>query len=87
MNAALTHVAQRGLMCVDFDAVKATALAVWYGTEPPDLTELKGPHFVEVVQLVERLSYYNVVPQSRKRVLFGSARRPRRTRYGSFVAH
>lgn len=82
MNTVLSQVAQRGLMRVDFDVVKATALAVWYGTETPDLAELKGPHCAEAVQLVERLSYYNVVPQARKKALLSCARRALATHQG-----
>lgn len=74
LNAVLTQVAQRGLRCVEFEAVKDAALAVWYGTETPELSTLQGPHSVEAVQLVERLSYYNVVPQPRKKALLGRAR-------------
>lgn len=74
LNAVLTQVAQRGLKCVEFEAVKDAALAVWYGTETPELSALQGPHAVEAVQLVERLSYYNVVPQPRKKALLGCAR-------------
>jgi len=74
LNAVLTQVAQRGLKCVEFEAVRDAALAVWYGTETPELDSLQGPHSDEAVQLVERLSYYNLVPQPRKKALLGRAR-------------
>lgn len=74
LTAVLTQVAEQGLKCVGFDAVKDAALAVWYGTETPELDALQGPHSVEALRLVERLSYYNVVPQPRKKVLLGRAR-------------
>ena len=77
LNTVLTQVAQRGLRCVEFDAVKDAALAVWYGTETPELDSLQGPHSGESVQLVERLSYYNVVPQTRKKALLVRVRQAR----------
>lgn len=74
LESVLTQVAQKGLACVDLDAVKAAALAVWYGTETPNLADLQGPHAVDAMQLVERLSYYNLVPQPRKKALLGRVR-------------
>lgn len=74
LNAVLRQVAQHGLKCVEFDVVKDAALAVWYGAETPELESLQGPHYDDAVLLVERLSYYNVVPQSRKNLLLGRAR-------------
>lgn len=66
VDAALSEVARRGMLRVSFDVVKATALDVWYGSEVRDLTKLRGPYQKDVLFLVERLVYYNVVPQPRK---------------------
>lgn len=74
LDTVLTQVAQRGLRRVEFETVRDAALAVWYGAETPELESLQGPHSDEAVQLVERLSYYNVVSQPRKKVLLGRAR-------------
>ena len=75
LNDMLSLVAQRGLARVEFEVVRAVALALWYGVETPELAGLQGPHVAEAVQLVERLSYYNVVPQPRKKVLLGKVRK------------
>jgi hypothetical protein len=69
VDAALSEVARRGMLRVSFDVVKATALDVWYGSEVRDLTKLRGPYQKDVLFLVERLVYYNVVPQPRKKAL------------------
>lgn len=42
-----------------------------------DLEGATGPHRDDAVSLVERLSYYNVVPQERKRLLLQEVRRLR----------
>lgn len=67
----LAEVASKGLARVAFDAVKDVALEVWYGSslEAEDLAHLDGPHKRDALFLVERLAYYNVVPQPRKKVL------------------
>lgn len=74
LESVLTQVAQRGLARMDLAAVKAAALAVWYGTETPNFADLQGPHAADAMQLVERLSYYNLVPQPRKKALLGRVR-------------
>ncbi|OIQ80674.1 hypothetical protein GALL_375710 [mine drainage metagenome] len=76
-NKALAKVARRGLRHVDVGSVRTTALAVWYGRGSLDLDHATGPHRGDAVSLVERLSYYNVVPQERKRYLLQEVRRLR----------
>ncbi|OIQ87298.1 hypothetical protein GALL_308590 [mine drainage metagenome] len=68
-NAAFAKVASVGLDRVDLSDVRAAALMVWYGREEPALGSAGGPHLDEAVALVERLSYYNVVPVGRKKSL------------------
>lgn len=75
VEAALTKVAQRGMSRVNLDDVKTAALDVWYGSEVRDLTKLSGPHHKDVLFLVERLSFYNVVPKPRKKALMQEVRR------------
>jgi hypothetical protein len=75
VDAALSEVARWGMLRVSFDVVKATALDVWYGSEVRDLTKLRGPYQKDVLFLVERLVYYNVVPQPRKKALLEEVRR------------
>ena len=72
LNEALARVASAGMLHADFETVRHVALGVWYGEESPAWGDLKGNHFTEAVLLVERLSYYNVVPQSRKKTLLAS---------------
>lgn len=74
LNEALARVASAGMLRTDFETVRDVALGVWYGEESPSWGDLKGNHFTEAVQLVARLSYYNVVPQSRKKALLASCR-------------
>ena len=76
-NAALARVAQQGLSTAGFDAARAVALAVWHQQGSVDLHELAGPHLSDALSLVERLSLYNEVPQSRKQELLGQVRRLR----------
>lgn len=75
VDAALAEVARCGISRVNLDVVKAAALDVWYGSDVRDLTKVKGPHHKDVLFLVERLAYYNVVPQSRKKALLAQVRR------------
>jgi hypothetical protein len=74
VEAALSEVALRGMSHVNLDVVKTAALDVWFGSQVRDLTKLKGPHQKDVLFLVERLTYYNVVPQSRKKALLEKVR-------------
>lgn len=74
LNEALARVASAGMLHADFETVRDVALGVWYGEESPAWGDLKGDHFTEAVQLVARLSYYNVVPQSRKKTILVSCR-------------
>jgi len=73
-QAALSEVAQKGMTQVKLDVMKAVALDVWYGSEVRDLSKLEGPYRKDVLFLVERLTYYNVVPQSRKKALLQTVR-------------
>ena len=73
-ETALSKVARVGMSRVDSSTVEATALDVWYGSGVPDLSKVTGPHKKDVLFLVERLTYYNVVPQSRKKALLTQVR-------------
>jgi hypothetical protein len=73
-ETALSKVARVGMSRVDSSTVEATALDVWYGSDVPDLSKVTGPHKKDVLFLVERLTYYNVVPQSRKKALLTQVR-------------
>ena len=55
--------------------MKTAALDVWYGTEVRDLTKVEGPHRKDVLFLVERLAFYNVVPKTRKKAIVQEVRR------------
>ena len=74
--AALAEVAHGGLAHAHahVDLIKLIAIDIWYGTEVRDLSLLRGPHYKEMLFLVERLTYYNVVPQKRKRALLVTVR-------------
>jgi hypothetical protein len=74
-NAALAKVAQQGLLHVDFDVVQQAALAVWHTHEEVNLESVQGPYLGEAVRLLERLSFYNVVNQDRKKALLSQVRR------------
>lgn len=74
LNAALARVASAGMLHTEFETVRDVALGVWYGEDCPTWSDMKGAYFTEAVLLVERLSYYNVVPQSRKKMLLASCR-------------
>jgi hypothetical protein len=76
-TAAVGRVAQLGLAVAGLDAARSVALAVWHEQGSLDLRELAGPYLSDALSLVERLSLYNVVPQSRKQELLGQVRRLR----------
>lgn len=76
-NSALGRVAQLGLAIAGFDAARVVALAIWHEQGRLDLHDLGGPHLSDALSLVERLSLYNLVPQSRKQELLGQVRRLR----------
>lgn len=76
-NSALGRVAQMGLASAGLESARAVALAVWHEQGRLDLHGLGGPHLSDALSLVERLSLYNVVPQSRKQELLGQVRRLR----------
>ena len=66
---AFAKVARMGMNAADLADVRAAALWVWYGRDLPGRAVLRGPHASEAVSLLERLSYYNVVPLQRKKQL------------------
>lgn len=74
LQDSLALVAQQGLSNVAFEVAEAVALGVWYGADTPDFSKLPGAHRGDAVLLVQRLAYYNVVSQERKRVLFALVR-------------
>jgi hypothetical protein len=76
-NTALGRVAQQGLATAGPEAARAVALAVWREQGGLDLGGLAGPHLSDALSLVERLSLYAGVPQSRKQELLGQVRRLR----------
>jgi len=82
-TVALEKVAQQGLLHVDFEVVRQAALAVWHSQEGVDLEGVRGPYLGEAASLLERLSFYNVVAQDRKKTLLSQVRR---VRSGSPVA-
>lgn len=69
LQDSLTLVAQQGLLNAAFEVAEAVALGVWYGADTPDFSKLPGAYRGDAVLLVERLAYYNVVSQERKREL------------------
>ena len=73
-ETALSKVARLGMPRVDSSTVEAIALDIWYGSSIPDFSKVVGPHKKDVLFLVERLTYYNVVPQSRKKALLAQVR-------------
>ncbi len=76
-NTSLAKVAQQGLLHVDFDVVRQVAMAVWHGQDRVDLREVQGPYLADALSLLERLSFYNVVPQDRKKALLEQVRQLR----------
>lgn len=74
LHDSLTVVATQGLSNVEFETVEAVALGVWYAEDTPAFSTLQGAHLGDAVLLVERLAYYNVVPQERKRELLALVR-------------
>lgn len=66
---ALTTVVQRGLEASGFGFVKSVALGVWHGSHLPAACVFQGPFASEAVLLVERLAFYAIVPQPRKKAL------------------
>lgn len=69
LQAALAAVAVQGLASAFYEDVECVARAIWHGDLVPRLDGLQGPHAAEAALLVERLSFYNLVPQARKQVL------------------
>lgn len=74
INSALAKVALFGLAHTPIDLIKLIAIDIWYGTDVRDLSLLRGPQYKDMLFLVERLTYYNVVPQERKRALLAIVR-------------
>lgn len=78
-NAAFMLVAQHGLSHVGFEAVRQAALVVWHGQDRVTFEGVHGPHLDEALYLLERLSFYNVVPKDRKKSLLSQVRQARAT--------
>lgn len=76
-DTAFGQVAQHGLSQVGIKVVREAALAVWHGVDSINLQTLSGPCLGEALCLLERLSFYNLVPQDRKRSLLGQVRQSR----------
>ena len=74
VDSAIAEVAKIGLAHANFGVVKQIALFVWYGSEVKDFTQFDGPMHADMLFLVERLTYYNVVPQPRKKALLANIR-------------
>lgn len=69
LDAALTSVAQKGLGASGFEAVKSAALGVWHGNHVPAESVFRGTFALDAALLVERLAFYAIVSQSRKKDL------------------
>lgn len=69
LEAALTAVAQKGLAASGVEVVKSAALGVWHGSHVPAESVFQGPFALEAALLVERLAFYAIVPQPRKKEL------------------
>ena len=74
LRFGLSQVARHGLACADESLVESVALAVWYGMDVPEVSDLQGSHSDEALRLVERLTYYSVASQSRKKQLLAAVR-------------
>lgn len=69
LEAALTEVARAGMAEAGFEVVKAAAMGVWHGSHAPAESVFRGPFGLEAALLVERLAFYAIVPQPRKKKL------------------
>lgn len=69
LEAALTTVAKTGLAASGFEVVKSAALGVWHGSHVPAESVFQGSFLVEAALLIERLAFYAIVPQPRKKAL------------------
>jgi hypothetical protein len=74
IESMLRGIATSGLAGTSSDIIQAIALHVWYGEELYDTKSFGETHHREMVFLVHRLSYYAVVPTTRKRALLDSVR-------------
>lgn len=72
--AALTKVTQRGLAGAGQAVIEATANGVWHSHHVPQECVLQGPYEVEAALLIERLAFYAIVPQPRKKALLSLVR-------------
>lgn len=73
--AALTTVTQRGLAGAGQAVIEAAANGVWHSHHVPQECVLQGPYEVEAALLIERLAFYAIVPQPRKKALLSLVRR------------
>lgn len=69
LEAALTKVARAGMAVAGLEVVKAAAIGVWHGTHVPQERVFQGPYATDAALLVERLAFYAIVPQPRKKEL------------------
>lgn len=74
LDAALTTVAQKGLGASGFEVAKTAALGVWHGSHVPAESVFRGPFALEAALLVERLAFYAIVSQPRKKALLSLVR-------------
>lgn len=74
LEAALTTVALHGIALAGLEVVKAAAVGIWHDTHEPAEIVLQGPFGVEAALLVERLAFYAIVPQPRKKELLSLVR-------------
>lgn len=74
LNEALRKVAQQGLSRAGFDAVEAVARAVWHSDSLPDFAAVQGSFEDQAVWLLQRLSFYNIVAQPRKKASLAQTR-------------
>ncbi len=74
LEAALTDVARKGMAVAGFEVIKAAAIGVWHGTHVPQERVLQGPFATDAALLVERLAFYAIVSQPRKKELLSLVR-------------
>lgn len=78
VTAAFLRVASSGVRAADMSTVELAAMGVWHGAAP-DMSEVSGPYLEDAFDLLERLSFYSIVPVARKRDLLGQVKAHRKT--------
>lgn len=78
VTAAFKRVATLGLRAAGLDTVTLAALGVWHGALP-NMNEVFGPHEEDAFDLLERLSFYNVVSLDRQRQLLSQVQAHRKS--------